>query len=97
MAHRRKGPHELVAGVHRGREHVRVVLEDEDQGEPHKTRGSPGGGRCRQDQRHPNENIHMRFSSGPLLGVIVDRDTYMGGSSITGHVDRQFHNISLGA
>ncbi|KAG5756762.1 hypothetical protein H9Q69_014110 [Fusarium xylarioides] len=39
-------------------------------------------------------NIHTATRSGPLLGISLDRDTYIPGDIITGHVFRQFKTIS---
>ncbi|KAF4416234.1 hypothetical protein FACUT_12735 [Fusarium acutatum] len=39
-------------------------------------------------------NIHTALRSGPLLGIDLDRDTYIPGDIITGHVFRQFQTIS---
>ncbi|KAF4944694.1 hypothetical protein FGADI_12516 [Fusarium gaditjirri] len=39
-------------------------------------------------------NIHTPVRSGPLLGISLDRDAYIPGDIITGHVFRQFQTIS---
>ncbi|KAH7144781.1 hypothetical protein DER46DRAFT_672457 [Fusarium sp. MPI-SDFR-AT-0072] len=39
-------------------------------------------------------NIHTALRSGPLLGISLDRDAYIPGDTITGHVFRQFQTIS---
>ncbi|KAH7210844.1 uncharacterized protein BKA55DRAFT_529160 [Fusarium redolens] len=39
-------------------------------------------------------NIHTTLRSGPLLGISLDRDAYIPGDTITGHVYRQCHTIS---
>ncbi|KAF5622297.1 hypothetical protein F52700_10560 [Fusarium sp. NRRL 52700] len=39
-------------------------------------------------------NIHTALRSGPLLGISLDKDAYIPGDIITGHVFRQFQTIS---
>ncbi|KAG4259186.1 hypothetical protein FPRO04_07489 [Fusarium proliferatum] len=39
-------------------------------------------------------NIHTALRSGPLLGISLDKDAYIPGDFITGHVFRQFQTIS---
>ncbi|KAF5711609.1 hypothetical protein FMUND_8882 [Fusarium mundagurra] len=39
-------------------------------------------------------NIHTPLRSGPLLGISLEKDKYVPGDIITGHVFRQFQTIS---
>ncbi|KAF5659969.1 hypothetical protein FCIRC_12284 [Fusarium circinatum] len=38
--------------------------------------------------------IHTALRSGPLLGISLDKDAYIPGDMVTGHVFRQFQTIS---